>query len=73
MHMSLDQGIFDLLLIMIGFLGRSILPLRVPALILCLFLDMIKWYLKTHPTGKKMSKGIGADEKLCNLYPDAVG
>ena len=71
--MSADQGLFDLALILFGFLGRSVIQLRVPAMVLCLFIDMARWYLKTHPKGKEMAKQTDIDERLRKLYPDAEG
>lgn len=71
--MTLDQGLFDLLLILIGFLGKSLIQFRLPAMVICLVLDMARWYLKTHPHGQEMAKQTNIDERLKKLYPDAEG
>jgi hypothetical protein len=73
MHITLDQGLFDLLLILIGFLGRSLIQFRLPAMVICLILDMARWYMKTHPHGQEIAKQSNIDEKIEKFYPDAVG
>lgn len=73
MHLTWDQGLFDLALILIGFLGRSLVQFRLPAMVICLILDMARWYMKTHPHGQEMSNCTDINERLKKLYPEAEG
>lgn len=73
MHITLDQTLFDLLLILIGFLGRSLVQFRLPIAVLTLICEMARWYMKTHPRGQKIAECSNVDEKMQKLYPDAEG
>lgn len=69
-HFSFNTGILDLILIILGFLIGQATKLKTPIMVLILIIRMAKWYLDTHPNGKRMAKQTDIDEKLQKLFTD---
>lgn len=71
----LSTGLIDLILLILGFLVGQVTKFKTPISVAILVIRMAKWYLDTHPQGKKIAKQTNIDEKFRKLMEDneAVG
>lgn len=62
--MDIHTGSLDLLLVILGFMIGQVTKWKTPIAVAILVVRMAKWYIDTHPHGKKIAKDTDIDEKL---------
>lgn len=60
-------SIFDLILLILGFLGGWATRFRTPLLFTMFLVRLVKWWFETHPQGKKAAKETNFDEELTKI------
>lgn len=71
--MDIYTGGLDLLLVILGFLIGQVTKWKTPIAVAILVVRMAKWYLDTHPHGKKIAKQTDIAEKLQKIVDKEDG
>lgn len=71
--MDIYTGLLDLVLILLGFAVGQITKFKTPLAVAILVIRMAKWYLDTHPQGKKIAKHTDIDEKFNKFVNEENG
>lgn len=69
--MDIYTGGLDILLVILGFLVGQITKFKTPIAVAILIIKMAKWYLDTHPHGKKMASQTDIDERFKKIVNEA--
>lgn len=67
-HMSASTSIFDLILIILGFVVGVSTNFRLPVMLTIFMIRIIKWWIETHPHGQEMARTTHLDDDFYRLF-----